>query len=95
MPENVTFNKEYSEEEICVWVDPIDCTKGFINNHVEDVTVLIGVSLNKKAEIGIVGMPFKRVGDKAVYMPSVAFGAVSDKIAFEFIPKGEKDEEWR
>lgn len=46
--------------EICVWIDPIDCTKGFISGQMDYVTNLIGMSRNNKAYIGIVGAPYKK-----------------------------------
>lgn len=61
----------------------------------EDVTVLIGVSLNKKAAIGIIGMPFKEIDGQAVYKPSVMFGVVSHKAAYEiWFDEEEKKAQW-
>ncbi len=44
-----------------MWIDPIDCTKGFIEGNLEDVTVLIGMSINKYPCLGVIGIPFKKV----------------------------------
>ena len=46
--------------------------------------MLIGISLNKRAEIGIIGMPFKYIDEKAVYKPSVMFGVASEKATYEY-----------
>jgi 3'-phosphoadenosine 5'-phosphosulfate (PAPS) 3'-phosphatase len=46
---------------LCVWIDPIDCTKGFIDGHLEYVTVLIGLSRKLTAYAGVVGTPFKNI----------------------------------
>lgn len=43
---------------MCVWIDPIDNTKGFIEGRAEAVTILIGISCKGKSEVGIVGSPF-------------------------------------
>lgn len=76
---------------MCIYIDPIDNTKGFINGHPEDVTILIGISNKQKAQMGVVGIPFKRIGDKAVYDPSIIVGSSLDKMAFEY---GINKEEW-
>jgi len=52
---------------LCVWIDPIDNTKGFISGEIEAVTILIGISYKGKAEVGIVGHPFKKHGASAIY----------------------------
>ena len=36
--------QELELEKSCLWIDPIDCTRGFLNGNIEDVTVLIGLS---------------------------------------------------
>ena len=46
--------------ESCLWIDPLDCTRGFIHGNPEDVTVLIGLSIGKKSHFGIIGTPFKK-----------------------------------
>ena len=90
MPFNNLAAREIPEEDLCIWIDPIDNTKGFINGTAEDVTILIGISHKQKAEMGIIGIPFKKVGDKTIYDPSVVIGSVADQQAFEyFIQKGE------
>ena len=62
--------------ESCLWIDPLDCTRGFIHGNPEDVTVLIGLSVGKKAHFGIVGTPFKKHSGKVYYDPSIVFGSV-------------------
>jgi 3'-phosphoadenosine 5'-phosphosulfate (PAPS) 3'-phosphatase len=79
---------------LCAWIDPIDCTKGFIGGFVEDSTVLIGISHKGKASIGIVGSPFKYIEEEAVYHPSIFVGSVADQIAYEFSWKG-KEGQWK
>ncbi len=84
-PENVKFeNLSVPYEEICVWIDPIDCTKGFIGGKTEYVTTLIGMSRNKQAYVGVIGSGFKKVGDVRHYCPNVSIGVVETREAFLF-----------
>lgn len=55
----IRFSKDYNLKDLCVWIDPIDNTSGFIHGKPKEVTVLIGMSYKNKAEIGIIGIPFK------------------------------------
>ena len=41
------------------------------------MTILIGISRNKKADIGIIGIPYKIINGQSMYNPSIMFGAVS------------------
>lgn len=43
------LNRTCNAEDLCIWIDPIDCTKGFVGGYVEDVTILIGISEKRKA----------------------------------------------
>ena len=60
LPKNFKLNRECPIEDLCVWIDPIDGTLGFVENRIEDVSVLIGISEKKKASIGVVGIPFTK-----------------------------------
>ena len=57
---------------------------GFVNGNVEDCTVLIGVSYQQKPISGIIGTPFKLVGNEKVFDPIVSIGSVKEKEAFDF-----------
>lgn len=53
--------KEYSdvkEEEIMIWVDPLDGTTEFVKGYFEHVTVLIGISVGGRAVAGVIHQPF-------------------------------------
>jgi 3'-phosphoadenosine 5'-phosphosulfate (PAPS) 3'-phosphatase len=76
LPAHSNINRELRIEDSCLWIDPIDCTKGFLNGNYEDVTVLIGLSYKKKPEAGIIGTPYKKIGDKKVFEPVVTIGSV-------------------
>ncbi len=62
LPENIKINANDKISECCLWIDPIDCTKGFIEGNFEDVTVLIGMSTNNHPSLGVIGIPFKKIG---------------------------------
>lgn len=49
LPEEFKLDQKYHEDDVCIWIDPIDNTKGFIDGHSEAVTVLIGISHKGKA----------------------------------------------
>ncbi|XP_036405888.1 3'(2'),5'-bisphosphate nucleotidase 1 [Megalops cyprinoides] len=52
---------EYSsvrEEELVVWVDPLDGTKEYTEGLLDHVTVLIGIAYNGKAIAGVINQPF-------------------------------------
>lgn len=68
-PEAFGCEESHPINEYCVWIDPIDNTKGFINGTLDCVTVLIGLSWNKKAELGIVGLPYVRENGNILFRP--------------------------
>ncbi|KAM6953868.1 3'(2'),5'-bisphosphate nucleotidase 1 [Aplochiton taeniatus] len=52
---------EYStlnEEELVVWVDPLDGTKEYTEGLLDNVTVLIGIAHGGKAIAGVINQPF-------------------------------------
>ncbi|KAM3603397.1 uncharacterized protein V6R79_021593 [Siganus canaliculatus] len=46
------------EEELVVWVDPLDGTKEYTEGLLDNVTVLIGIAYGGKAIAGIINQPF-------------------------------------
>lgn len=46
------------EEELVVWVDPLDGTKEYTEGLLDHVTVLIGVAYGGKAIAGVINQPF-------------------------------------
>ena len=40
------FPNEFYEDDMVIWIDPLDGTKGFIEGHLHHITSLIGVSIN-------------------------------------------------
>ncbi|KAJ8723877.1 hypothetical protein PYW07_007857 [Mythimna separata] len=46
------------EEDIVVWVDPLDGTAEYTQGFLEHVTVLIGISVNEKPVAGVIHQPY-------------------------------------
>ncbi|XP_047429223.1 3'(2'),5'-bisphosphate nucleotidase 1 [Mugil cephalus] len=49
---------ELKEEELVVWVDPLDGTKEFTEGLLDNVTVLIGIAHRGRAIAGVINQPF-------------------------------------
>lgn len=49
---------EVKEEELVVWVDPLDGTKEYTEGLLDNVTVLIGIAYEGKAIAGVINQPF-------------------------------------
>ncbi|XP_028997551.1 3'(2'),5'-bisphosphate nucleotidase 1 isoform X3 [Betta splendens] len=50
--------RELKEEEIVVWVDPLDGTKEYTEGLLDNVTVLIGIAYGGRAIAGVINQPF-------------------------------------
>uniref|UniRef100_A0A8C6STG0 3'(2'),5'-bisphosphate nucleotidase 1 n=1 Tax=Neogobius melanostomus TaxID=47308 RepID=A0A8C6STG0_9GOBI len=49
---------DLKEEELVVWVDPLDGTKEYTEGLLDNVTVLIGIAHRGKAIAGVINQPF-------------------------------------
>lgn len=49
---------ELKEEELVVWVDPLDGTKEYTEGLLDNVTVLIGIAHRGRAIAGVINQPF-------------------------------------
>ncbi|XP_077408874.1 3'(2'),5'-bisphosphate nucleotidase 1 [Vanacampus margaritifer] len=49
---------ELKEEELVVWVDPVDGTKEYTEGLLDNVTVLIGIAYAGRAIAGVINQPF-------------------------------------
>lgn len=80
------MNAKYQSQDLCIWIDPIDCTAGFTNNRLYEVTILVGISYKGKPVFGMIGHPFDLVLNKVVFAPSVYMGSplLQVKCAYEF-----------
>ncbi|XP_068618882.1 3'(2'),5'-bisphosphate nucleotidase 1 isoform X2 [Battus philenor] len=47
-----------NEEDIVVWVDPLDGTSEYTQGFLEHVTVLIGISVNERPVAGVIHQPY-------------------------------------
>ena len=52
------FPDEFFEEEMVIWIDPLDGTKGFTEGHLNHITSMIGVTINGRPRCGIIHKPF-------------------------------------
>ena len=52
------FPVEVPEDDMVIWIDPLDGTQGFTEGHLHHITSLIGVAINKRPRIGIIHKPF-------------------------------------
>lgn len=61
--------QEIKEEDIVVWVDPLDGTSEYTQGFLEHVTVLIGISVQEKPIAGVIHQPYYKTlinGEKKV-----------------------------
>ncbi|ESN90632.1 hypothetical protein HELRODRAFT_70686 [Helobdella robusta] len=47
-----------NQNNLCVWVDPLDGTNEYTKGHLDHVTVLIGIAVDGKAVAGIIHQPY-------------------------------------
>ena len=52
------FNNDLVEEDLTIWVDPLDGSKGFTEGHTHHLTCMIGVSVRNRPRLGIIHKPF-------------------------------------
>lgn len=52
------FPDEFYEDEMVIWIDPLDGTKGFTEGHLHHITSMIGVTVKQRPKIGIIHKPF-------------------------------------
>lgn len=63
------FLQGVKEEDIVVWVDPLDGTSEYTQGFLEHVTVLIGISVNEKPVAGVIHQPYYKTivdGEKKI-----------------------------
>jgi len=48
-----------------IWVDPLDGTRGFVEGHLNHITSMIGLAIDKRPRAGIIHKPFY---DQAIHM---------------------------
>ncbi|KAM3929874.1 3'(2'),5'-bisphosphate nucleotidase 1 [Leptodactylus fuscus] len=92
----VEFPSQYSnikEEELVVWVDPLDGTKEYTEGLLDHVTVLIGIAYEGKAIAGVINQPFYnyQAGDNAVLGRTIwgVLGIGSFGFELKEVPEGQ------
>jgi len=71
--------EEYSqvtEDNIVVWVDPLDGTAEFTQGLLDHVTILVGLAIDGKAVGGIINQPFYNYEDKNKIMGRTIWGVL-------------------
>jgi len=72
---------ELKEDEIVVWVDPLDGTSEYAQGLLEHVTVLIGIAVNGKAIGGVIHQPYYICETSpASNIGRTVWGVVGDKV---------------
>ena len=90
LPSQSCIDQNIDLDKACLWGDPVDCTLGYINGNIEDVTVQVGLSYNNKPVAGVIGTPYKLIDGKKVFDPVVTIGSIKEKQVFDFFGK-----EWK
>ncbi|KAM5164650.1 3'(2'),5'-bisphosphate nucleotidase 1 [Mantella aurantiaca] len=90
------FPVQYSnikEEDLVVWVDPLDGTKEYTEGLLDHVTVLIGVAYEGKAIAGVINQPYYnyQAGDNAVLGRTIwgVLGLGSFGFQLKEVPEGQ------
>mmetsp|Transcript_12801 Transcript_12801/g.18359 ORF Transcript_12801/g.18359 Transcript_12801/m.18359 type:complete len:504 (-) Transcript_12801:2660-4171(-) len=55
--ESISESAQNEKNELIIFIDPMDGTREFVENRIENVQCLIGITLNGKPIAGAVGMP--------------------------------------
>uniref|UniRef100_A0A336JZT8 3'(2'),5'-bisphosphate nucleotidase 1 n=1 Tax=Culicoides sonorensis TaxID=179676 RepID=A0A336JZT8_CULSO len=58
--------RDIKEDQIVVWVDPLDGTTEYTQGFLEHVTVLIGIAVNTSAVAGVIHQPYFKHGDNTI-----------------------------
>lgn len=72
-----TCPPEYSnikEEDVTIWIDPLDGTSEFVKGFLEHVTVLIGFSYKGESIAGVVHQPFYKSSNDSEYTGRTMWG---------------------
>ncbi|XP_014258826.1 3'(2'),5'-bisphosphate nucleotidase 1 [Cimex lectularius] len=52
-----------TEEDVVIWIDPLDGTKEFTQGFLENITVLIGIVVGNKSVAGVIHQPYYKNED--------------------------------
>ena len=65
------FPDEFYEEDMVIWIDPLDGTQGFVEGHLNHITSMIGLAIDMRPRAGIIHKPFY---DQQLQMQRTYFG---------------------
>ena len=65
------FPDEFYEEDMVIWIDPLDGTQGFIQGHLNHITSMIGLAIGNRPRAGIIHKPFY---NQSIHMQRTYFG---------------------
>jgi len=69
-----------SEDEVVIWVDPLDGTAEYTQGLIEHVTVLVGIAVNGAAVGGVIHQPFYQTSGRTIWgIPGVGCGGMEFK----------------
>merc|ERR1712223_1775261 len=70
------YTEDRQTNELAVWIDPIDGAKAFTEGDVQDVTNMIGITVNGRPLVGIIHKPFtnQRRNSSRTYVGSIESG---------------------
>ena len=52
------FPDEFYEEDMVIWIDPLDGTQGFVDGHLNHITSMVGLAIGGRPRAGIIHKPF-------------------------------------
>jgi len=74
-----------TSDDTCLWIDPLDGTKEFVMNRLDNVSVLIGIAVCDRPVAGVILQPFLRGEDDSAD-GTVAFGAIGAGVHGGLLP---------
>ena len=79
------INNEFDLDESMVWIDPLDGTLNYVNNELDAVTTLIGVSSKNRPLMGLVCQHYiLQKNGEYIFKPQIFFGHVDFKKIYYF-----------
>lgn len=83
-PESAELDENVPYEDLCVWIDPIDNTRGFVNGKLEGVTILVGLARKELPFLGFIGIPYVAKNKERIFKPYLNMGYVSKSKAYRY-----------
>ncbi|KRW99652.1 hypothetical protein PPERSA_03453 [Pseudocohnilembus persalinus] len=88
-------NQEFDINKAIVWIDPLDGTLSYVNNELECVTNLIGLTYEEKPLMGIIAQPFQMQEDGSyIFCPKIYFSHVYQNIVYKIDMKNMQMEDY-